>query len=273
MAITARIEGIVYEVDQPEAAGDTVLCVHGLGGTSNTWSAVMPALSRQRVIRLDLPGSGRSAVSAGSGGIDTAALSIDRFVAACLKVLDACRAQRVRVLGHSLGTIIATRLAATEPSRVASLALFGPLLAPPDAARAPLRARAASVRAQGVVGMQAVADTLVTASTASQTRATRLAAVAFVRESLMRQDPEGYARTTEALADAKPVDPADIRCPTLLVTGDQDAVAPAQAVRDLARRIDGASVEVLAGCGHWTPIERPEACIELLTRFGSRRLT
>ena len=264
MASTARIEGIVYETDGPETAAETVLCVHGLGGSSNTWSAVMPALQRQRVIRLDLPGSGRSAAASGE-------LSIDRFVSACLRVLAACRVDRVRVLGHSLGTIVATRLAATEPARVSSLALFGPLLAPPDVARQPLRERAARVRQGGVAGMAAVADTLVTALTSSQTRASRLAAVAFVRESLMRQDPEGYARTTEALAAATAIDPADIRCPALLVTGDQDAVAPPQAVRQLAGALERAQVEVLSGCGHWTPIERPESCIELLSRFHARR--
>ena len=262
---TSVIERIVYEVDNTAGASGSILCIHGLGGSSNTWTPLMPALLRHQVIRIDLPGSGRSAGCEGE-------LSIGRFVKACLRVMSACNVERVQVLAHSMGTIVATHLAASEPAKIASLALFGPLLSPPDAARPGLRARAVQVRTQGVAGMQAVADALVQASTASETRGTRLAAAAFVRESLMRQDPEAYARSAEALAGSTPADVTRIACPTLLVTGDQDAVAPPQAVRHLGEKIAGAQVEVLASCGHWTPVERPEACMELLRGFQSRRV-
>jgi pimeloyl-ACP methyl ester carboxylesterase len=163
-----------------------------------------------------------------------------------------------------MGTIIATHLAAAEPGRVASLALFGPLLAPPEPARAAIRARAAQARAGD---MQPIADALVRASLSAETRARRPTAVAFVRESLMRQDPESYARSCEALAEMAPADVSRIDCPTLLVTGDEDAVAPPQAVRMLGERITGSRVEVLRGCGHWTPVEKPEECTGLLKRF------
>ena len=47
----------------------------------------------------------------------------------------------------------------------------------------------------------------------------------------------------------------------LLVTGDEDVVAPPQSVRMIGDRIRGSRVETLRGCGHWTPIEMPgEAC-------------
>jgi pimeloyl-ACP methyl ester carboxylesterase len=167
-----------------------------------------------------------------------------------------------------MGTIIATHLAASDPGRVVSLALFGPLLAPPEPARTAIRGRAAQARAGD---MQPIADALVRASLSAETRARRAAAVAFVRESLMRQDPESYARTCEALAEMEPADTSRIDCPTLLVTGDEDAVAPPQAVRMMGERIAGSRVEVLRGCGHWTPVERPEECTALLQRFLHER--
>jgi 3-oxoadipate enol-lactonase len=115
--------------------------------------------------------------------------------------------------------------------------------------------------------MQPVADGLLRASVSAETRARRPAAVAFVRESLMRQDPDGYARTCEALAVMGPADTSRIECPALLVTGDEDVVAPPQAVRMMGERITGSRVEVLRGCGHWTPVEKPEECTSLLKRF------
>ena len=242
---------------ETEGEGDPVLMIHGLGGTSNTFTPVLGAFVRHRTIRFDLPGSGRSHRVEGP-------LSLTLFVEKARLVLQRLGVERVHVVAHSMGTIVAAHLAASEPSRVVSLALFGPLLAPPEPARAAIRARAAQARAGD---MQPIADALLRASISAETRARRPAAVAFVRESLMRQDPEGYARTCDALAEMGPADTSRIECPTLLVTGDEDVVAPPQAVRMMGERIAGSRVEVLRGCGHWTPVEKPEECIGLLKRF------
>jgi pimeloyl-ACP methyl ester carboxylesterase len=147
---------------------------------------------------------------------------------------------------------------------VKSLALFGPLLAPPEAARANIRARAERARREG---MRGIADALVQASLSSETRAKNPLAIAFVRESLMAQDPDGYARSCEALAEMQAADASKIACPTLLVTGDEDVVSPPQTVRMMAQKIAGSRVEVLRGCGHWTPVEKPDECISLLKQF------
>jgi 3-oxoadipate enol-lactonase len=57
-------------------------------------------------------------------------------VQAALRALAANGQEHTHVVAHSLGTIVALHLAAREPKTVRSLALFGPPLAPPDAARA-----------------------------------------------------------------------------------------------------------------------------------------
>ncbi len=56
----------------------------------------------------------------------------------------------------------------------------------------------------------------------------------------------------------------------LLVTGDEDGVAPPQQVRAFADKLHAAKsarVVVLPRCGHWTPIERPEECARELRDF------
>ena len=256
------VERMAVEV---EGSGDPVLMIHGLGGTSNFWTPLTPALARFRSIRPDLPGSGRSHRVEG-------ALSIERFVRALMRVCGAAGVERAHVVAHSMGTIVALHLAALEPRLVRSLALFGPLTAPSDPNRAPIRARGAKARSEGEAGMQDIADALVQASTAAETRSRRPVVVAAVRESLMRQCPEGYARSCEALSEAQPADLSKIACPVLLVTGDEDAVSPPQSVRAIAERIPGARVEVLSRCGHWTVYEKPEECCDLLQRFLSQRI-
>ena len=51
------------------------------------------------------------------------------------------------------------------------------------------------------------------------------------------------------------------------MTGDEDGVAPPQAVRAMGQKIAGSQVEVLRGCGHWTPLEKADECNDILRRF------
>ena len=241
---------------EDEGEGPPVVCVHGLGGSSNTWTPMMPALTRHRVLRIDLPGSGLSSRAEG-------VLSIERFVTAAAQACERLGVRQADWLGHSLGTIVCQHVAVTHPALVRSLALFGPLMAPPDPARKGLRDRAEKARS-GPQGMHAIAQQLVQASLSADTRQRDALAVAFVRDNLMRCDGEGYARTCEALAEAQPAAVERIQAPVLLVTGDEDGVAPPQAVRTLADRLHGARAVrtvVLQRCGHWTPVERAAQCM------------
>ena len=250
-------------VVEEEGEGDAVVCVHGLGGSTNTFTPLMPSLARHRVVRVDLPGSARSQRVEGP-------LTIERFVATLLSICTRLNVARAHWIGHSMGTIVCQHVALAAPKLVRSLALFGPLITPPEAARTAIRARAAKARSEGAAGMHEIALGLLNAAISADTRQRAPLAVAFVRESVMRQDGEAYARSCDALAEAAPAAVERIEVPVLLVTGDEDGVAPPQQVRAFAEKLHGAKstrVVVLPRCGHWTPIERPEECARELREF------
>jgi len=250
-------------VVEDEGEGDAVVCVHGLGGSTNTFTPLMSALARHRVIRVDMPGSARSQRVEGP-------LTIERFVETLLSVCTRLNVERAHWVGHSLGTIVCQHVAVKAPKLVRSIALFGPLIAPPEAARTAIRARAAKARAEGTAGMHEIALGLLNGAISAETRQRSPLAVAFVRESLMRQDADAYARTCDALAEASAAAVERIEAPVLLVTGDEDGVAPPQQVRAFADKLHSAKstrVVVLPKCGHWTPIERPEDCARELRDF------
>ena len=252
-------------VVEDEGEGAAVVCVHGLGGSSNTFTPLMSGLARNRVIRIDLPASSRSQRAEGD-------ITIERFVDTVQSVCARLNIDRVHLVGHSMGTIVCQHVALAAPRLVRSLALFGPLLAPPDTARASLRQRGAKARADGAAAMQDIAQAMVQASLSADTRQRLPVAVAFVRESLLRQQGECYGLTCDALAEAKAADVQGIEAPVLLVTGEEDVVAPPQAVRAIAERfqkVRDLRTVLLPRCGHWTPIERPEECARELRAFLS----
>ena len=133
-----------------------------------------------------------------------------------------------------------------------------------------MRQRADKARHEGAAGMQEITATLLGTALSAHTRQHQPLALALVRESLMRQDGAAYARMCEALAEAPAAAVEAIRCPVLLVTGDEDGVAPPQAVRAMAERLHGAPstrVLVLPRCGHWAPVERWAECQAALRDF------
>jgi 3-oxoadipate enol-lactonase len=253
---TEFINGLAVEVS---GEGVPVLCIHGLGGSSNTWTPVMAAFSQFKTVRVDLPGSARSPMPA-------AKLSIAGYVEALEQLIVAMKLGPLHIVAHSMGTIVAQHLAVRSPQLVKSLALFGPLVAPPEAARPNIAARAQSART-GVAAMQDIADAIVAGATSAETKQRQPVVLALVRECIMRQSAEGYAQSCEALAQAQAAAIEQIACPTLLVTGDQDGVAPRAAVTAMAEKISGSRMQVLSGCGHWTTFEKPEECIEQLSAF------
>jgi 3-oxoadipate enol-lactonase len=99
------------------------------------------------------------------------------------------------------------------------------------------------------------------------TRRDRPEVAAFVRELVMRQDPEGYARNCEALAGATDPGPIASGLPLLLVTGDDDKVGPPDASREIAHAHGSATVEILPCVGHWTALEAAGPVTDLLLKF------
>ena len=249
-------------VEELGGKGEALVLIHGLGGSTNTWYPQAQVLKRDlRLVAYDLAGSGRTPVRED--------ISLESHVADLLDVVrGASGSGRVHLAGHSLGTIICQHFAVTYPEQVASLALIGPFPEPPEAARGALRDRAAKARAEG---MRGIADAIVAGGTADDTKVNQPAATAFVRESLMAQPAEGYARNCEALAEARGADLSRIACPTLLITGDQDRTAPPDTGRAMASAIKGAELQVLTACGHWATIERAKQVNYALTVFYARQ--
>ncbi len=242
---------------QRSGHGPAVVLVHGLGGTRHVWAPQAHSLeARFSVVRFDLRGSGES--------VAREALSIDGWVRDLEAVIDTLGAAPVRLVGHSLGTLVAQHYTARHPQRVARLALLGVNRAPEDARRQTVRDRAQKVRADG---MGAIVDSVIASALSAHTREQSPGVVDTVRGLLAGQDPEGYARSCEAVAASSGADLARITCPVLLVAGRDDTVSPPAASQKMADELADARVIVLERCGHWMTLERPLEVTQALLEF------
>lgn len=245
---------LAVEID---GEGPAVLLAHGLGGTSNFYQCQADALAeRHQVIRVDSAGAGRSPVADG--------ISISSHADDLAALLDELGVSSAAVVGHSMATLVVRELAARHPGKVTALALLGAVREPAEAGRQAQRDRAAVLRDKGTA---AVAPGVVANALSETTRRDRPEVAAFVRELVMRQDAEGYARNCEALAGATDPGPIDSGLPLLLITGDDDKVGPPDASHELAAAHGNATVEILPGVGHWTALEAARPVTDLLLKF------
>jgi pimeloyl-ACP methyl ester carboxylesterase len=240
-----------------EGEGPAVLLVHGLGGTSNFYQVQADALAGSHtVIRVDSAGAGRSPNADG--------ISIESHADDLAAVLDELGIASAGVVGHSMGTLVARTFAAKYPDKVSALALLGAVREPAEAGRQAQRDRAAVLREKGTA---AVAPGVVANALSEGTHRDKPEVAAFVRELVMRQDPEGYARNCEALAEAGDPGPVAPSLPLLLITGDEDKVGPPEASTELAQAHGSAMVEIIPGIGHWTALEAAGSTTDHLVKF------
>jgi 3-oxoadipate enol-lactonase len=153
-------------------------------------------------------------------------------------------------VGCSLRTMVCQHLAVNYPERVNSLVLLGPIAA-----------------LSQMNGMGPVADTLIQTALSTATGATNPSLVAFLREGIVRQSVEGYARTCEALARAMPADVDQIQWSALLITGDEDQMAPPQQSRLLAKAIARSRFILLSRVAYMNPFEEPREVNQAVLNF------
>jgi pimeloyl-ACP methyl ester carboxylesterase len=244
-------------------AGPPILLVHGLGGSALNWVAVAPALAaRFRVLMPDLPGHGDSQPIPGLA-------SIDPLADALASLIEREQAAPVPVVGHSLGGLVALRLAVRRPELVAGLMLCAP-------------AGLSSSRAYARYMLEVLG--VVRPGRFLTRRRARIAASPALRQLVFgwwgASDPAalppdvvdgflaGWERHTDTRSSARAMvsaqirpDLEQVRAPTLVLWGARDNQVGIADAFEFARRLR-APLRTIPDCGHLLVGERPDAVLE-----------
>ena len=263
-AVTINGAELVYE-DLGESERPFVL-VHGLTGFRDDFRERLPALADLgRTIVYDHRGHGESA-NVG----DPASYSFGHLVDDLAGLLDARRVPRCDLLGHSMGGMIALRFALAHPERVASLVLMDTAARAPDRMpRAPFAAAGAIARSDGMATLAALLRARAADETDRPAAERRLEAEwgeAYWERRHRRftaMDPEAFAVLTLELVDQPPLTDrlAEIRCPTTVIVGEEDAGFLASSA-ELAAGIPDARLVRIADAAHSPQIENPSAWLD-----------
>ena len=163
---------------------------------------------------------------------------------------------RFALAGHSMGGYIAFEIMRQAPERVAKLALIN-TQARPDTPEASERRRGMIARAQGG-GYRAVLDELFPGFV-HPSRQGDESLRQLVYDMADDVGPEAFVRQQTAMIgrpDSRPT-LAWIRCPTLVLSGDEDHTIPNSLSMEMADGIHGAKLVILPHCGHLPQPEQP----------------
>jgi 3-oxoadipate enol-lactonase len=201
--------------------GPPLVLLHGLGEGSADWDGVAPAFARHwRVYALDLRGHGRSDWPG--------AYSVELMRADVLGFLDALGLDRVDLIGHSMGGLVACLLAQESPERVRALILE-------DIGAIEPRSSQALARPAGELSYD-------------------WAMVAAIRRQIDNPDPAWWDRLSRVTAA------------TLIIGGGATSHIPQDRVAELARRIPGARLETIPA-GHLVHAAEPAAFTQSALAF------
>jgi pimeloyl-ACP methyl ester carboxylesterase len=229
-----------------------VLFIHGFPFDHTLWRHQMAALSRWHRIAPDLRGAGISSVPG-----SPEAYSVGQYAADLLALLDSLDISEVVVCGQSMGGYIIFELLRRAPTRIRA-AILCSTKAVPDSAEAK-RDRDVMAGVAQRDGARAVAEKLVPRLLSRATLEHQPQVVKEVREMIERTPASGIVGALRALRDRPDSTPSlgQIRVPVLVVAGDDDQIAPAAGMQEMARAIPGARFALITGAGHVAPLEQP----------------
>jgi pimeloyl-ACP methyl ester carboxylesterase len=173
---------------------------------------------------------------------------------------------RFALAGHSMGGYIAFEIMRQAPERVAKLALIN-TQARPDTPEATTRRRGLVARAKAGE-FRAILDELFLIFVHPSRRGS-----ADLRQLVhdMAEDigVDAFIRQQTAVIgrpDSRPT-LAWIKCPTLVLSGDEDNTIPNSLSKEMADGIHGAKLVILSHCGHLPQVEQPQATAEVLVEW------
>jgi 3-oxoadipate enol-lactonase len=246
MKIKANGIEINYQID---GDGPVVTFSHSLACNLSMWDEQVRALQgRYRVLRYDTRGHGQTEAPAG-------AYALEQLADDLKGLLDGLGIAATHFVGLSMGGMIGQVFALKYPAMVQSLVLCDTTSRYPSGAAAVWEERIKTVGAKGMEPM--VAPTLERWFTAPF-RARRKDLMDKVGAMIRSTPAAGYIGCCHALPKINVTERLrDVRCPALVIVGEEDPGTPVDMARDIQAALPVAELAVLCRASHLSNVEQP----------------
>lgn len=234
----------------------SLILLPGLACDATLWRDQLPVLAERAAAASP---STRATVSVSVTDVHTRHDTMTDMAAALL----AEHLGELVLVGASMGGIVALEAALAAPQRVRGLALLGSTARPdtPEVAQLRLDAIELFERGRADEVLRANAPFMFHPDLPEDHEI-----VATYLDFVRRAGTAALVRQNRAIAARRDLRPrlAEIRCPTLVLCGEADAITPPEASQELAAGIAGARMHLVPGSGHLMTLEQPARVNALL---------
>jgi 3-oxoadipate enol-lactonase len=242
-------------------SGPAIVLVHGYPFNRTMWDEQVAVLrDKYRIVRLDLRGHGESESSGGPATMNLMAQDI-------ASLLDQLNISRAVIGSLSMGGYVTLAFYSLFPTRVEKLVLADTRAQADTEEGKKVRAE----QSQKILteGMAGVVDTMLPKLLAPETVSKRPEVVKRVRAMMLQTKPEGAAAALAGMAQREDQIErlADIRVPTLILVGREDAITPVADSEKMHAGIEGSQLNIIENAGHVSNIEQPEKFNRVLSDF------
>jgi pimeloyl-ACP methyl ester carboxylesterase len=240
-----------------DATLPTVVLLHGAGFDHTTWALHSRWFAHHGfgLLAPDLPGHGRSA----GKPLATIAEMAD-WVAALLNAAGVVA--KAKLVGHSMGSLIALETAARHPAKVSGLSLIGTaatMTVGPDLLKAAEANDHAAIDMVSIWGLGFAAELGGSLAPGLWMHSGAQRVLEQCRPGVLYNDLNACNAYQGALDAA-----AKVAVPVTLILGERDMMTPAKAGKALAAALPNARTVVLPGAGHMMMVERPDELLAAL---------
>ncbi len=232
---------------------------HSLACDLSMWDEQARLLAAHfRVLRFDTRGHGRSGAPPGPYTLEQLAADVHGLFAALGIV-------RTHWVGLSMGGMIGETYALAHPEVFATMVLADTTSRrPPDAERM----WGERIRVAQTQGMEALVDSTLTRWFTAPFRAARPPVLSRIAEGIRTTPVDGFAGCCHAISRVDLLDRLhEIRCPVLVMVGDQDHGTPPEMARQIHANLPGSQLRIIDEASHLSNIEQPARFNQALFEF------
>ena len=250
MPITSEIYYFAHEAEDQIKKRPAVILVHGAGGNHLSWPPQIRRMADERVYALDLPGHGKSE---GAGK-----QSIDEYVDDVIAFMKELKLRAAVMVGISMGSAIALKLALKFPKKVLGLGLLG--------SGSKLRVAASILETAGNPNTFESAVEMVNEGCFSTNTPQNL--IQLSKQNMLEIRPPVLLGDFLACNEFDVTSQLEkINVPTLIICGSEDKMMPLKYSELLRDGIANSHLHVVDNAGHMVMAEQPDAVADLLKQF------
>lgn len=251
---------LYYETNITDAQNPVIFFIHGVGGDLDAWQYVKDKLLPKGFssITMDLRGHGKS-----GHPFSFKKYKLSNFIEDAIKIMDFEKIEKVILIGHSLGAVLATHIALARPERIEKLILISSSYSPPPYFKIP-----GALLLCNALALLSPPPIYPKHSIYPPEKFHKDVEIFGLIKTIIRNSLKSYLLSSkEILKTNIKSDLKNIKTPTLIISGNKDTIFPAPISENIHSQVPNSKLEIIKNANHVIVLNNINETVEHISNF------